>query len=817
MRKALPQTPKIYSTRESRLLSFLMLLFSLAIATFLALTLVAMAHGQTPSSATNAASLTVQFPQINAAQFPRIVSYVTVMDSANATVGGLTKDHFIVREDSVRELPLLVEEISTNSEGVTVALALDRSGSMEEEMADAQNAASAFVKLMGPKDQAALVSFSSDVRTDQTFTADTTLLINAINAIKAKGGTAIYDAAIYCADLLQNTPGRRAIILMTDGLDKDSQATLEQAVQRFAGLGLPIFIIGLGAEVAEANLRTLAQSSGGRYYFSPTSKQLDEIYKTIAALLHHSYRLTYTTHNPTTDGSLRRVRVDVNYKSASAFAYNSYRAPEHVPTIAPASAQFPEPGQDLQIIVEIPATSKHMYNLFDLQFVLAYDKKYLQVKSPANANVLPLSFFGQPAEFTFTASVDSLNGQIFFRFKRKAGLLPVEGTGALAQINFRALVNLPDSTSLLFTLVNLTAKDKGNWPVAVQAQSLTLQSSGVMVWPGDTNNNGVVELSDVTVLGLHWEVAGPKRTGVENQNAWMPHAAKKFVRAIATHADANGSGKIDERDLFPLGLNWRKTRTGGFAPKIKTSAAPEGRVHVAIFASAPQTYRLQINFQNINQRDLAGMAFRMNYPKERVSIASVQSGKAWGSAPLLIQHDDHNAQRLAVGLMIPSSEFTRASEGTLAEILIHAAETPQQEDFMFNEFVVVSPSGESRELEVQTNEVERLSTIPREMILHPAYPNPFRLDDAAALRTGTRIQYDLPENSAVSVAIYNTAGQRVRLISAVLNKGGRHFLHWEGLSDMGRAVGSGLYLVKIEAAGESGRAYQATQKLTVVR
>ncbi len=136
---------------------------------------------------------------------------------------------------------------------------------------------------------------------------------------------------------------------------------------------------------------------------------------------------------------------------------------------------------------------------------------------------------------------------------------------------------------------------------------------------------------------------------------------------------------------------------------------------------------------------------------------------------------------------------------------------------MFNEFVVVSPSGELRDLRVQQHEAGHASAIPRELILHPPYPNPFRLDDVSAARTGMSIQYDLPENAALSVAIYSTAGQRVRLIAATLSQAGRHFLHWEGLNDLGRPVSSGLYLVKVEAAGESGRAYQATQKVAVVR
>ncbi len=376
---------------------------------------------------------------------------------------------------------------------------------------------------------------------------------------------------------------------------------------------------------------------------------------------------------------------------------------------------------------------------------------------------------------------------------------------------------MPDSAGLNFYLTNLSARDQHNRPVAIRAENLRVQSGGVAVWPGDTNNDGVVGLADVTALGLHWEVNGPKRLGLENQTAWQSHAAKKFSRTQATFVDANGSGKIDERDLFPIGLNWRKTRSSEAVPKTKNSAAPEGRVQLTIAELAPQQHRVQINFQNVNHAELAGMSFRLQYAAANCKIDEVRAGAAWGSTPLLFQQNARDAQTLAVSAIIPAGEITRASEGTLAEIIITAAQPPLQENFMFNEFVVLSPNGELRELEVQTENFERKSFIPRELVLHPAYPNPFRLDDAATVQKGMKIQYDLPENAAVSVAIYNTTGQRVRLLSAVLDKGGRRYLSWEGRNDMGNSVSSGLYLIKIEAAGESGRAYQATQKISVVR
>lgn len=809
MRKSQSYARPAYAGRESRLVSFLFVLFSLGIATFLALTLVAMAHGQSVSSQTSATSFILQYPQIEASQFPRIVSYVTVTDSTGATVGGLTTEHFSVREDSVREFPIIVEELTSAGEGISVLLALDRSGSMEEEMADAQNAAVSFVNLLGSNDDAALVSFSSDVRMEQTFTRDRALLRNAINAIVSQGGTAIYDAAIYCADLLQNVPGRKAVILMTDGLDKDSQTTLEQATQRYAELGIPIFVIGLGIEVSEANLRQLAQASGGSYYFSPTSKQLEEVYRAIAAVLLQSYRVTYTTHNSLTDGTQRHVRIEVNDRGANAFAYNSYLAPNSVPTIAPATQQTLSPGQDLQIQVEIPATSKYMYNLFDLQCALTYDKRYVRVKAPRNTNVVPLTFFGAATEFDFTAAVDSSKDQIFFHLKRKAGLQPVEGRGGIVQISFAALLDVPEGTNVTFNIIDLSAKDKNNWPVAVQPGRLTLQSTGMIVWPGDTNHNGAVELTDVTMLGLHWEVTGPPRPGAENQSAWMPHSAKKFDVLTATYADANGNGKIDERDLFPIGLNWRKNTTNIATPKVVVgvSTAPQGVIRLARMAGK----RLQLEFENQSYAALAGLSLRMKYRGNVARFVSARATSRWGSTPLVLSNDDLATRTFAMALMIPNDAMSTASTGALVEMEVEALGELHAEDFELHEVAVISPSGELRELQVAQ---ENLSSFtPQTFALHTARPNPLNL----ARKQSSSLRYDLPEDALVEVAVFNLAGQRVRVLHNGFVRAGSHTVEWQGRGEDGAALSTGTYLLKFTGRGISAKRMNATQKVLIIK
>ena len=784
--------------------------------------------------------LALNYTQVDATGFPKIVSWVTVTDDSGRTIGGLTKDNFSVYEDGVLQSPIVVEELVSDMLGVAVILTMDRSNSMRDEIADAQAAARTFVGLMGAKDRAALVSFADKVTVDQALTGNKDSLVTAIDNLKLELGTAMHDALIVAANMASRINERKAIILLSDGADRDSKASFEEMLPQVLAAQTPVYVVGLGINQSahEAALQQLAATTGGRYYASATSKELEEIYRAISKLLRlHSYRITYSTRNCSRDGSERNVRIEARHQGDNASGANRYLAPLHVVNLALAADSLPVPGQPFRVRVEIPSSSLAALDLFDLRFVLQYDAQYLKIKTPLRQYVLAGALWGAASEYVLTPANNS-PGALVVQIKRKAGLAPVQGRGVLAEIIFSAEPSLPDNTALRFALDNVSAKAQAGCAIPLQIAPLTLNSNGLFVWPGDTNHNGAVELTDVTVLGLHWEIAGPKRLGNEDQRSWRAHLAQRFAPLPATHADADGSGRIDERDIFPIGLNWRKTQSAPDLPKTKSIAAPEGLLTVSLAPNAPQTYVLKLVFRNADFRsanqagkmpalqntgkrsaqenELAGMALRMRYPAS-VKVIAVQSGTAWGSAPLMIKHDNPMARTMAVGLMIPNGELTKAGEGSLVEILMHAEDKPQTEVFMFNEVVMASPSGELRELGVEQEGVEQPSAMPRELILHPAYPNPFRLDDAIALQRGMRIQYDLPENAAVSVAVYNTAGQRVRLISAILSEDGRHFLNWEGLSDLGHQVSSGLYFVKVEAAGESGRAYQATQKVTVVR
>ncbi len=781
-------------------------------------------------AAGTAAAIRLNYEQIDAASFPRIVSYVTVQNDSGATIGGLTKDNYLVFEDGTRELPIEAVEITDDLAGVSVVLVIDRSGSMQgQPLTDAQNAAKLFVQLMTSKDQAALVSFSSSVTTNQGFTKDKALLSTAINTLQSNGGTAIYDAVIHAADLIAPVPGRRALILLTDGADRNSRATFTEAFNRIAPLDVPIYAIGLGPNVGsveEGNLRQLADSTHGRYYYSPTSKELEAIYRQISALLHHSYRLTYTTHNCATDGTLRNVRIEVQYLGMTSSGNNSYRAPENIVTLAVAADSLPVPGGVFGVKVEIPAGSKAALNLSELRLVLKHNSQYLRLQTPQSQSIVVGPLFGTAAEYTLTVN-DNGAGSVTLDLKRKPGLPPINGRGVIAKIFFVVDQATPDSEQLKFELANLEARTPTGCLVAMRTETLTVQSHGLMVWPGDTNHNGRVELADVLVLGLYWNMRGPARTGPENQMAWMPHVAGPYAIRPATHADADGSGGIIERDLIPIGLNWGQVATSAAAPKVALSTAPlpEGEMQVTITPTEKAgQYRLHLSFASRHDAELAGVTFRVIYPHAGVNVISAQPGTVWLEQPLVVTHNDAEERMLAMGVMTPAgapmprfsfgNQIMESRGGQLVEMLVQANRLPALADFVFKDVALVAADGRIQELAIRTGVGATSEVLPQSFTFYPAYPNPI---SAALENSQTTWRYYLPENATVKAGIYNISGQQVRSFEQAEAASGFHTLNWNGADAQGRRVGSGLYFVAIEAVGRNGKIYRSMQKITVVK
>ncbi|HEX9744216.1 MAG TPA: VWA domain-containing protein [bacterium] len=256
--------------------------------------------------------------QFDDEHFPTMVIYASVMDHEGKPVQNLKMTNFRVFEQTEgmvnpREAIITDVRYVGESGGLrqgSVVLCLDRSGSMSG--GPNQNltaAANQFVELMYSDDSAAIVNFTHIVRLDQDWTMDKDLLHEAIS-VGTSGYTALFDAVYFSIEKAAERTGRKAIVIMTDGMENSSGHTLGQIANLVTENPVPCYTIGLGS-VDTHQLNNLAEATGGEAFFTPNSDELEEIYKSIGVALGSQIRITYVSgdHTDYTPDRLRKVFV----------------------------------------------------------------------------------------------------------------------------------------------------------------------------------------------------------------------------------------------------------------------------------------------------------------------------------------------------------------------------------------------------------------------------------------------------------------------------------------------------------------------------
>ncbi len=250
-----------------------------------------------------------------------VVLDVLVRDRKNGYVTGLTPDAFTVEEDGVRQT---IQFFAESDAPATVGLLIDSSGSMTKAAEAVVAAVTTFVETSNPEDEIFALTFNNRVRQvlppGTPFTGDAQVLSKTLTrAFKPYGPTALYDAIAEGFDYLQKgTRQRKALIVVSDGGDNASDATLEQIVGTVEASSTVIHTIALAVSgERSANpklLKHLADTSGGNTFRSGKPTQVASALRLIAHDIRNSYTIGYVPTNTALDGSLRRLRVTAEMK-----------------------------------------------------------------------------------------------------------------------------------------------------------------------------------------------------------------------------------------------------------------------------------------------------------------------------------------------------------------------------------------------------------------------------------------------------------------------------------------------------------------------
>jgi len=248
-----------------------------------------------------------------------VLLHATVVDDKQHIITDLDKSAFTVFEDGK---PQTI--ISFRHEDIPVAMGIliDNSGSMREKRAKVNQAALNLVRASNPQDEIFVVNFNDEYYLDQDFTNDLLLLKAALEKIDAKGGTALYEAAVASAEHLKRNARleRKVLFIVTDGEDNASRETLEQAVKQLQQENGPsVYAIGiLGDEEhpkrAKRALEIMTQRSGGLAFFPKTLDEVDEISRQVAHDIRNQYTIGYKPTNPRSSGGFRQIRVEAKVK-----------------------------------------------------------------------------------------------------------------------------------------------------------------------------------------------------------------------------------------------------------------------------------------------------------------------------------------------------------------------------------------------------------------------------------------------------------------------------------------------------------------------
>jgi Ca-activated chloride channel family protein len=281
---------------------------------------------------------------------------VIVSDREGRYVPGLRPDDFQVLEDGVEQQ---VSHFATTETPFVVALLLDTSGSARLRLREMQEAAASFVEGLRPGDKVAVVSFGGKVELRAGPTNDRELLRRAIRSVPLGNSTPLYDAVDFVLRrLFDGVVGRKAVVLLSDGLDNGSATAtyvgnmhdaeesevliypvqydpfVKETRAFTTALGRPpelrserIYPPGFNAkdyEKAGRYLREMALRTGGRYYHADGAATVKRAFKHIAEELRFQYSLGYYPKAAPEPSRRRAIKVKVRNPNLSVRTRSSY-------------------------------------------------------------------------------------------------------------------------------------------------------------------------------------------------------------------------------------------------------------------------------------------------------------------------------------------------------------------------------------------------------------------------------------------------------------------------------------------------------------
>lgn len=245
-----------------------------------------------------------------------VVLHATVKNRRGELVTNLDQAAFTVYENGRRQPIALFRR---GDVPVSLGLVIDNSGSMRALRANVEKAALAFVRASNPLDDVFVLNFADTAHVDVPLTRDVRLLEAGIARVDSIGGTAMRDAVLQAEGYLRQhaSHDRRVLLVVTDGNDNASRATIDQLRKTAGQTATAVFAVGLfrddspSAAHGRDELDHLTELTGGVAYYPASFDQIESVVLEIARQIRNEYTIAYEPVNQALDGMYRAIRLRV--------------------------------------------------------------------------------------------------------------------------------------------------------------------------------------------------------------------------------------------------------------------------------------------------------------------------------------------------------------------------------------------------------------------------------------------------------------------------------------------------------------------------
>jgi len=246
----------------------------------------------------------------------------------------VVKDHVRIYEDGV---PQKIQSVTQSEAPITAVLLVEFASTNYNFMYDALNASYMFASGLKPQDWVAVVEFDMKDHILVDFTQDKQAIFGALNTLRIPGfsETNLWDAMFDTLDRLDRIPGHKELVIVASGLDSMSHMTFDKILKKVkatpnvtiyaitTGTALRIMVEGrygsnpnvssalMDFTVADNQMRTFAQLTGGRWYAPRFVGEMPEIFREVATAIRNQYTITYKPTNTKQDGTYRKLKVEL--------------------------------------------------------------------------------------------------------------------------------------------------------------------------------------------------------------------------------------------------------------------------------------------------------------------------------------------------------------------------------------------------------------------------------------------------------------------------------------------------------------------------